>query len=71
MEHFLIRATIIPEIIKLISKEYHISEQEALKLFYSSKTAESLCDNETGLYGQSPYYIFSLFLQEKSQDTNS
>lgn len=64
MEHFLTRATIIPEVVKLIQNEYHISEQEALDRFYNSKTSMVLGDDETGLYGQSPYYIFSLFLQE-------
>ena len=31
MEHYLIRATIIPEIVKMIEKEYHLPEREALK----------------------------------------
>lgn len=64
MDHFLTRATIIPKVIELIQNEYHISEQEALDKFYHSATCVVLSDDETGLYGQSPYYIFSLFLQE-------
>ena len=64
MDHFLTRATIIPKVIELIKKEYRISEQEALDKFYRSATSAALADDETGLYGQSPYYIFSLFLQE-------
>ena len=66
MDHFLTRATIIPEIIGLIQKEYNISEQEAMERFYNSNVSIALGDDETGLYGQSPYYIFSLFLQETS-----
>ena len=38
MEHYLIRATIIPEIVKMIEKEYHLPEREALKAFYMSAT---------------------------------
>ena len=48
MEHYLIRATIIPEIVKLIEKEYGLSEKEALKSFYTSATGASLADDETG-----------------------
>lgn len=66
MDHFLTRATIIPEIIVLIQREYNISEQEAMERFYNSNVSIALDDDETGLYGQSPYYIFSLFLQETS-----
>ena len=64
MEHYLIRATIIPNIVKLIEEEYHITEREALKAFYTSATGSSLADDETGLYGQSVLYIFSLYKQE-------
>lgn len=51
MEHYLIRATIIPEIVKMIEKEYHLPEREALKAFYMSATGASLADDATGLYG--------------------
>lgn len=64
MEHYLIRATIIPDIVILIKEEYHITEKEALKAFYTSATGESLADDKTGLYGQSVLYIFSLYKQE-------
>jgi hypothetical protein len=33
-------------------------------MFYRSATGASLADDETGLYGQSALYIFSLFNQE-------
>lgn len=67
MEHYLIRATIIPDIIEMIEEKWHITEKEALKAFYTSATGASLADDETGLYGQSPLYIFGLFQQEKEQ----
>ena len=68
MEHYLIRATIIPEIVKLIQKEYHISERKALKAFYMSATGASLADDATGLYGQSVLYIFGLYRQETEEN---
>lgn len=70
MEHYLIRTTIIPEIVKMIAEKYHISEDLALKNFYESSTGASLSDDETGLYGQSPLYIFGLYLQERSENNN-
>lgn len=64
MEHYLIRATIIPEIIKLIAEKFQIKENLALKKFYESGTGAALSDDETGLYGQSVLYIFGLYMDE-------
>lgn len=64
MAHATIRATILPEIIKLITQSFDISEDEALDRFYTSSTGEAFADDETGLYGQSPLYIFGLFSEE-------
>lgn len=64
MEHYLIRGTIIPLIVEMIAEEYQITENEALARFYKSNTGALLADDETGLYGQSPLYIFGLFLEE-------
>lgn len=64
MAHSLIKATIIPDIVKLISEKYKLPENEALDKFYASVTAQNLADDETGLYGQSALYIFSLFIEE-------
>lgn len=68
MEHYLIRATIIPEIVKLIQRKLGLSEDEALKKFYMSSTGGALADDSTGLYGQSALYIFGLFLQEQEEN---
>jgi hypothetical protein len=68
MAHSLIKATIIPDIIRLIAEKYDVLEREALDMFYNSATAASLDDDETGLYGQSPLYIFSLFVEEMREN---
>lgn len=65
MSKALYNATINPEIVRLISEKYNLSEQEALDAFYGSETAKALNDPETGLYGQSALFIFSLFNEEK------
>lgn len=64
MSHATVRATLIPEITKLISEKYNISEKEALNRFYTSATGENFSDDETGLYGQSALCIFGMFVDE-------
>ncbi len=64
MEHYLIRATIIPVIVEKIMNRFNIDYLTALDRFYTSDTAALLADDDTGLYGQSPNYIFGLYLHE-------
>jgi len=68
IEHNLVRATIIPEIVKIICHYYGIGEDEALKRFYESATGANLADEETGLYGQSALHIAGLFIVEQDGD---
>lgn len=70
MNHSITRATILPEIIQKIMTHDHLSEDEALKSFYSSATGASFADDETGLYGQSPNYVFGLYLEEKDEESS-
>ncbi len=64
MAHATVRAAILPEIVRRISETYQISEKEAMERFYTSATGSSFADDETGLYGQSPLYIFNLYKEE-------
>lgn len=66
MNHSLVRSVNIPSIVNLIAEYYKIDELEALKKFYLSKTGDAYSDDETGLYGQSPLYVFSLYQKEIS-----
>ena len=66
MSHHLYNSTVIPEIIELISKHYNIDEKTAMDDFYKSKTLKALNDAQTGLYGQSALYIFSVYQNEKN-----
>ena len=66
-EHYLIRATIIPEVVKLIATKFDISEEKALADFYKSATAQNLADEENGLYGQSALFIFGQYLEETGE----
>lgn len=62
--HATIRATLLPEIVRLIVEKYGWSEDEAMDRFFLSATGASFSDDETGLYGQSALYIFGLFVEE-------
>ena len=62
--HATVRAVQIPEIIRLIAERYGWSEEETMDRFYHSATGESYADDETGLYGQSALYVYSLFVSE-------
>ena len=68
IEHNLVRATVIPEIVKILCHYYNISEDEALKRFYESATGANFADDETGLYGQSALHIAGLFIVEQDGD---
>ena len=67
MSHATVRATILPEIIRLICAEQKVSEREALDLFYGSATGASFADDDAGLYGQSALYIYGLFTEEMQE----
>ena len=66
MTHGTIRATLMPEIIRLIVEKYGWTEDEALERFYDSATGASFADDETGLYGQSALFIFGEFVDEQT-----
>lgn len=64
MDHSTTRATMIPLIVTQIMERFGYDERKALDVFYRSKTGAALADDDTGLYGQSPNYIFGLFCEE-------
>ena len=67
MSHATIRATIIPEIVKLICQDRKVDEKTALDMFYTSATGASYADDDTGLYGQSALFVYSLFDKEMKE----
>lgn len=68
MGHGAVRALLVTEVAQKIMERYNVDENTALDRFYRSATAASLADDETGLYGQSPYFIFGLYEQEMSEE---
>ena len=66
MAHTLSKSLLISEVTELIAKQYKIKIDDARDLFYQSKVLEMLNDDETGLYGESALYLFSLFQNENN-----
>ncbi len=51
----------------MLIDEYNISLAEALDILYNSETYEKLQDPATGLYFQSPVYVFDFLQRELRQ----
>ena len=52
----------------MLIAEYQISLAEALDVLYNSKTYEKLQDPRTGLYFQSPVYVFDFLQRELKRE---
>ena len=63
-DHTLIRATLVPAM-AFLAVHYHVSEGDAMEMFYRSKTAEAFADDSLGLYGQSALRIAADVIQER------
>ena len=48
----------------MLMEEKNISVEEALRLLYSSKTFENLKNKNSGLYFQSPGYVYEYLRRE-------
>ena len=65
MEHQLSKTLLKVKVTELIAKQYRISISEARDMLYQSEVVKLIDDDETGLYGESPLYVFSIFEQER------
>lgn len=52
------------ELVSLLMKNWHYTMDEAMDVLYNSDTFSRLEDNKTGLYYQSPGYVYSYLNQE-------
>ena len=57
---------ITSDIISYIMEESKIPMVEAMTIFYNSETFTKLTDLETGLYLESPLYVYDIFKTEKA-----
>ena len=65
MSHGTIRAATLTTIIGLVMDYYDLEENEAIKKFYESHIGACYAEDDSGLYGQSALYVFSLFQEEQ------
>ena len=49
----------VSELVTLVMERWHYSASEALDTIYNSETFFHLSDKKTGLYYQSPGYVYS------------
>lgn len=52
------------DVITMLVEKKNLSIAEAMDVFYNSKTFENLINTETGLYFQSPVYIYDVLNKE-------
>ncbi|WP_206214448.1 hypothetical protein [Adlercreutzia sp. ZJ141] len=53
----------VQDVVKIIAEEKSCSVEQAMNEFYLSKVYDGLVDPETGLYLQSPAYLYELLLE--------
>ena len=61
MNHALIKTLVVEDVIELIAKKYNLSLKDATKMYYGSNTSKMMSDDNLGMYGDSPLYVFSIF----------
>ena len=71
MEHQLAKTILIRKVSELIAEEYQIPISDARDILYNSRIIELINDDETGFYGESPLYIFSVFENETKKQKDS
>jgi hypothetical protein len=65
-EQFLIES-ITTELILLVMEDFHYDMEAAMDSVYRSDTYAKLTDTRTGLYYQSPLYVYDLLRKELSK----
>ena len=52
------------DIVPMIMEEYHLTDKDAFDRLYKSMTFSKIEDPQTGLYYQSPVYVFDMLKEE-------
>ncbi len=58
-------------IVMMLANELQVSPEDALDIYYTSKTAKLLSDPNSGLQLMSDNYVFEDLLTELNRDNNS
>ena len=54
----------IEDLVEIVVEDQHLEFDEAMKLLYNSQIFEKIMDPETGLYFESPAYVYGLLQDE-------
>lgn len=54
------------DIIEFIVQDFGVEYDEAMRIFYNSEVFEKLRNPETGLYLESPAFVYGLFQDESN-----
>ncbi|MDE6415700.1 MAG: hypothetical protein K2K68_01575 [Duncaniella sp.] len=60
---------ITTRVVEWIIRDQAVGLEEALLLFHNSEIFEKLCEKRTGLYIESPAYIYELLTEELRRGT--
>lgn len=60
---------ITTRVVEWLIRDNGLGLEEALLLFHNSETFDKLCETQTGLYVESPAYIYDLLTEEFRRGT--
>lgn len=60
---------ITSKVVEWIIRDERIAIEEALVQFHNSETFEKLCEPKTGMYIESPAYVYEIYREELKRGT--
>ena len=60
---------ITTKVVEWLIEDKRLGLEEAMLIFHNSETFDKLCDKSTGLYIESPAYIYEIFKEEQRLGT--
>lgn len=68
MQHVLSKTILIGMVTEIIASNLKVPVAEARDRLYSSDIIDLIDNDETGLYGESPLYVYSLYMQRNKNE---
>lgn len=68
MVNQLAKAILITKVTELISEKFLVPVDVARDLLFNSNVIDLIEDENTGLYGESPQYVYSLFESQMNHE---
>ena len=68
MVNQLAKAILITKVTELISEKFFVPVDVARDLLFNSNVIDLIEDENTGLYGESPQYVYSLFESQMNHE---